>query len=429
MKSALLASPLFLLLFDSGFATDWTRFRGPNGTGVSNESVPTTWSETENVAWKSPVAGPGASSPIVVGGKVFVTSYSGYGESGGSLNDLVRHLQCFDAATGKELWERSVPARLPEDNFSGFLREHGYATNTPVGDGEHVYAFFGKSGLYCYDLEGNEVWYKHLGSNSTPKRWGSASSPILYKDLVIVNAAEEALTVFAFDKKTGEEKWKAEGSGLMNAYNTPVLFPAENGAREDLIVTMPNEVWGLNPDSGKLRWLAVHGLGGNLAPGLTFAEDTVFIFGGFPRTARVAIKIDRKGEIPDDNVLWDERSASYVPTPVVHGEYLYWINDQGYAMCCRQSDGEVIYKERLDAQTSGSRGKPFYASTILIDGRLYATSRRGGTFVVAAKPEFELLAHNRIAGDNSTFNATPAAADGSLFLRSDGFLYRIGGAN
>ncbi|MEM9479032.1 MAG: PQQ-binding-like beta-propeller repeat protein [Verrucomicrobiota bacterium] len=426
MKSRFLATALLFFSFQLCVASDWTRFRGPNGSGISQEPVPTTWSESENMLWKAPVAGPGASSPIVVGGKVFVTSYSGYGEAGGSLNDLVRYIQCFDAESGEKLWERSVPAKLPEDNFSGFLREHGYATNTPVSDGEHVYVFFGKSGLYCYDLEGNEIWYKHLGSNSTRKRWGSASSPILYKDLVIVNASEEALTVFALDKKTGDEKWKAEGSGLVNAYSTPVIFPAEGGEREDLVVTMPDEVWGLNPETGKLRWLAIHGLGGNLAPGLTFAGDTVFIFGGFPRTARVAIKVDRKGEIPDENVLWDETSASYVPTPIVHGEHLYWINDQGFAMCCRQSDGEVIYKERLDAQAPGARGKPFYASTLLIGDKLFAVSRYGGAFVVEANPEFKLVAHNKIAGDDSTFNGTPAVADGSLFLRSDKFLYRIG---
>ena len=427
MKLPAIFAFVFCLFSSLALAGEWMRFRGPNGTGISDEKVPLEWSDSKNIAWKAPLAGPGSSSPVVAGGKVFVTSYSGYGEGGGTLDYLKRHLQCFDAKTGKPLWDKKVPAKQPEDPWSGFLREHGYATNSPVSDGERVYAFFGKTGIFCYDLDGNEIWSKHLGSYSTRKQWGSAASPILYKDMVIVNAAEEALAVVALDKVTGEEKWKAEGSGLGYSYSTPIIFKADGGEREDLMVALPDEIWGLNPETGKLRWLAVHGLSGNVSPGLTYKDENVFVFGGYPRTARVGVKVDRKGEIPDENILWDETSASYVPTPVVHGDYLYWVSDQGYAMCCKQSDGDLVYKERLDAQGRGSRGKPFYASPVLVGDKLISVSRQGGTFVIAADPLFELVAHNKIESDTSQFNATPAVADGSLFLRSENFLYRIGG--
>ena len=199
-------------------AADWSRFRGPNGSGVSTgqDPLPTAWSETKNLKWKAELPGPGNSSPIVVGDNVFVTSWSGYadGGEGGSLEDLHRHLVCIDRNTGKQRWEYKVKAALPEDSYRGMFAENGYASHTPVSDGEMVYVYFGKSGIHAVDMEGKHVWNKNVGSDLDGRGWGSASSPILYKDLVIVTATIENHSIAAFDKKTGEKKWEQEAEGF-----------------------------------------------------------------------------------------------------------------------------------------------------------------------------------------------------------------------
>ena len=175
----------------SVFRENWPGYRGPRGSGISSEAgVPLSWSETENLVWKTELPGPGSSSPIVWGDRVFVTAYSGYGDdsSDGDLLTLDRHLLCLSVTDGTIIWQKKFPAPLPEDTYEGFISEHGYASHTPVTDGENIYAFFGKGGLIAFDFEGNELWKKDLGSRLSSKGWGSSSSPILHGDSVIVNA-------------------------------------------------------------------------------------------------------------------------------------------------------------------------------------------------------------------------------------------------
>lgn len=181
----------------SAVGSDWLRFRGPNGTGISpdTKATPVTWSSTENLKWKVVLPGAGVSSPIVVGDRVFVTCYSGYGmsrESPGNQKDLKRHLVCVDRTTGSILWQKSFDPHLPEDQFSGAgVPEHGYASHTPVSDGERIYAFFGKSGVHAFDLDGKELWRAAVGTGSDPRRWGSSSSPIVFEKTLIVAAGPE----------------------------------------------------------------------------------------------------------------------------------------------------------------------------------------------------------------------------------------------
>ena len=204
-----------------------------------------TWSDSQNVKWKVALPGPGSSSPIVSGERVFVTCYTGYGDgsSGGSPDQLQRHLLCLERQTGKILWDKSVPAELPEDPFSGYLTEHGYASSTPVTDGERVYVFFGKTGALAFDFEGKQLWKVNLGKQSSNRRWGSGASPVLYKNMVIVNAAEESRSVRALDKLTGKEVWKAEADSLELCFGTPMLVDGEGG-RTDLALAVPGEVVG-----------------------------------------------------------------------------------------------------------------------------------------------------------------------------------------
>ena len=415
----------FLLVFEAD-AVDWSRFRGPNGSGVAADAAPpATWSDSENIRWKTILPGPGTSSPIVVGDRLFVTCYSGYGtERGGDLAQLQRHLVCVNRTDGKIAWSADVPAAQPEDSYSGFLKEHGYASHTPVSDGAHVYVFFGKSGVLAFDLAGKKLWQTNVGTNSNRKNWGSASSPILYKELVIVNASEEGHALVALDKKSGKIVWRAEGNTLESSFGTPILV--EHEGRTDLIFSLPGELWGLNPETGKLRWFVETGLPGNIAPSVIAGDGVVYVFGGFPRLGALAVRTGGKGDVTQTHILWTGTTSTYIPTPVLQEGYLYFVSDGGFATCLDAKTGNSIYKERLPgASATGRGGKPFYASAVAANGLVYSVSRQNGTFVFEAKPTFKVVAQNRLADDGSQFNATPAIADRQLFLRSDRALYCI----
>lgn len=426
MKALLL---LTLALPSLSLAADWPRFLGPTGAAVVKETnIPLTWSDSENVAWKFEAPGPGSSSPIVVGNKVFITCWTGYGDTDGANDQskLQRHLICLNLTDGKKLWDSAVPSTVQEDAYQGMLTEHGYATHTPVSDGERVYVFFGKTGALAFDMEGKQLWHTPLGTSSGGKRWGSGGSPILYKDKLIVNATDESQAIYALDKNTGKQVWKADGGVLDMSYSTPSLV--ETAGRTDLILALSEEIWGLNPDNGKLRWYDVHNLTGNVSPSLVLGDGVGYIFGGFPRQGSAAVKLGGEGDMTAKNVLWSTNSSSYIPTPVFHDGHLYVVNDAGFAICMDAKTGNEIFRERVIESGGGrGRGKPFYASPVLIGDRLYCVSRKGGTYVIAAKPVFEKLAHNVFSLDNSQFNGTPAVVGDRMLLRSDHAVYCIQG--
>ena len=228
MMKSLISMAVMLLGWAAlpSWAADWPRFRGPNGSGIAADAnVPTSWSETKNLQWKAALPGRGSSSPIVCGERVVVTSYSGYGDGSaeGSLGKLQRHLLCVERQTGKILWDKAVSAELPEDPYTGNLTEHGYASSTPVTDGQRVYVFFGKTGVLAFDFSGTQLWKVNVGKRSSNRRWGSGASLLLYKNLVIVNAAEESRSIRALDTLTGKEAWKAESECLELCFSTPAV--------------------------------------------------------------------------------------------------------------------------------------------------------------------------------------------------------------
>ncbi len=407
-------------------AADWPRFRGADGSGNAGDTkAPTTWSDAENVKWKAALPGPGSSSPIIWKNRVFVTCYSGYGDgSDGAMEKLQRHLVCLDRATGKVLWDKAVAAEMPEDSYSGFLTEHGYASSTPATDGERVFVFFGKTGVLAFDFAGKELWKVNVGKESGNRRWGSGASLVLSGSNVIVNASEESQSIRALDKTTGKEVWKAPSASLELCYSTPALVTTND--RTDLVLAVPSELWGMNPDTGKLRWFAGTGISGNVSPSIVAADGNIYVNGGFPRLGAAAVKAGGKGDVTDSAIIWSSQNASYVPSPVVSGGHLYVVNDQGFALCLSAKDGALVYKERIPgASATGRGGKPFYASAVLANGLVYAVSRQNGTFVFDASPTFKLVAQNKLAGDDSQFNGTPAIADGQLFLRSNRAIYCI----
>jgi len=425
-RSSLFKATVFVILaLSTQFlsAGDWAQFRGPGGVGVSDEeNLPSVWSEEENLKWKITLPGPGSSSPIVQGNRLFVTCYSGYGgeDSTGKVEDLKRHLLCLNADDGSELWSRTVESTATEDPWRGYLREHGYASSTPICDGERVYVFFGKTGALAFDLEGNEIWRENLGTRSSNRKWGSASSPILTGDLLIVNASEESRTLYALDKRSGEVTWKVEADKTELTYNTPAMVALANGKRE-LVLSVPNEVWGFDPKTGLCTWWVNTDLPGNISPSLLAVKDVIYAFGGWPKLGTVAIRAGGKGDVTEANILWTSRDSSYVPSPVEHEGRLYWVTNLAEAYCMAADTGAIIYKEKLDPKGKFS----FYASIVLADGKLYAVSRKDGTYVLAAKPSFELLAHNTFESDDSDFNGSPAVSGGRLFLRSNKSLYCI----
>lgn len=428
MSARLPLYALLLVLNSAAQSADWPRFLGPTGAAVVREAdVPPTWSATENLAWKFDMPGPGSSSPIVVGDRVFVTCWTGYGDKPGNedMSRLERHLVCLSLADGRKLWQATVPSKVREDDYQGFITEHGYATSTPASDGQTIYVFFGKTGAAAFDLSGRQIWLTPLGTGSSGRRWGSGGSPVICKDSLIVNATDECRSLVALDKHTGRELWRAGGDMIELAYSTPSII--ETNGRTDLVFPIAQEIWGLNPDTGKLRWYATHGLPGNVSPALIQDGDVVYLFGGYPTQGSAAVRLGGKGDVTASHILWQSKSSSYVPTPVLHEGRLYVVNDAGFALCMEAKTGRDVYRERV-MESGGGRGrggKPFYASPVLIGDRIYAVSRRNGTFILAARPTFEKLGVVPPL-DDSQFHGTPAVAGGRMLLRSDKAVYCIG---
>ena len=409
----------------TGTAEDWSRFRGPNGTGLSESTtLPTKWSDAENVTWKVELPGPGSSSPVVSGDRIFVTCYSGYGvETGGDFSSLVRHLVCVDAKSGQILWDRTAPAPEREDRYQGYISEHGYASNSPTTDGQMVFAFHGKSGVHAYDMDGKELWSHMVGTESSNRQWGSAASLTLFNDKLIVNAAEEGRAIMALDKATGKELWKSEAAAMELCYGTPSLVAREDG-KTDLVIAVPGEVWGLNAETGKLAWFVETQLTGNVSPSPLVVDNSIFVFGGFRSSGSYRIRTGGKGDVTSSHIDWHSRSSSYVATPVHHDGHLFWIDDQGIAWCLDAKTGEQLYRERVPGLKSG--GRPIYASPIIAAGRLYVVTRRDGTLVIPATTTFSIESQNMIESDATDFNATPAIYGNKLLLRSNTRLYCVG---
>ncbi|MEE2685236.1 MAG: PQQ-binding-like beta-propeller repeat protein [Planctomycetota bacterium] len=409
------------------FAEDWRGFRGNDGSGISRDESPTPihWSSTENLRWSIELPGAGSSSPIVVGEKVLVTCYSGYGSPAGGpaeISGLKRHLVCVDRQTGKELWRSTVESASREDAYQGFITEHGYASSTPVSDGKTIVSFFGKAGVVAHDMQGTRLWKTDVGQQSGSRLWGSSGSPILAGNVVIVNASDESLSIRGLDKTNGKELWKAEARGLENTFSTPLQVSVDG--HNEIVVAVPGEVWGMDPVTGKLLWYAGTATDSNVSPSPVFHNNTVFCMGGRSGST-TAIRLGGKDDVTDSHLAWSSKESSYVPSPVAHDGHLYWVSDRGIAYCLKAENGEMIYQKRLAGNRGSRGGRDFYASVALANKKLYAVSRSAGVFVLAAAPQFKQLGQNRMENDHSQFNGSPAISRGQIFLRSNTRLYCI----
>jgi outer membrane protein assembly factor BamB len=396
---------------------DWSRFRGPDGSGASAEGdPPIEWSADENIAWKTPLPGPGASSPIVWGDRVYLTCYTGYylpeDPGGGTLEELERHLLAIRLSDGKIIWDKAIAARLPEEPQ---IRDHGYAANSAVADEAGVIVFFGKSGVYAFDHDGNERWHADVGDGASD--WGTAASPVLWENLVFINASVESQTLYALDRKTGDEVWSA--GEINDAWNTPLVLTTPSG-REELVVARQGTILAFDPASGDELWNCATDITWYMVPSPVVDAEHVYYLGGRSGIMALGIRTGGSGDVTDTHRLWTSNQGSNVSSPVLHEGHLYWMNDsQGLAYCAVAETGEILYEQRME------RSDQVYASALLANGRVYYLDRSGRTFVVAATPEFEQLAINDLR-DGSIFNGSPAVAGDQLLIRSDKFLYCIG---
>ncbi len=436
---------LVLALFASPpMAANWPQWRGPSGLGVSAESgLPTTWSARENVAWTVALVGAGSSSPIVWNDRVFVTSQVGVApRRSGSHPMLARDdaalvaretpitgrqredpsadagpvdlvIESFSVADGRRLWEYRLRADGP---FPELHEKHNLATPTPVVDGKYVFAWFGTGQIVALDLKGALVWTRHLGREYSPFdiNWGHGSSPVLYKDLVILLCDHESKSyLLALEARTGKERWKVDRGAGRVSFGTPLVVPAADG--DELIVNSSERIDAYDPAHGRLLWHA-DAPRQTPIPSAVFHGGVIYMTRGYRNSPYLALRPGGRGDVSATHVIWNTPGGgSYVSSLVYYDGLLYLTNDVGVLTCADAKTGERIWRSRL--------GGVFFASPVAADGKVYFVSQTGETIVVRAGRTPEILARNDLG---ERFVASPAISGRRIFLRSDTRLFAIG---
>ncbi len=427
MKRLFAALVLSLPLTAAAFADNWPMWRGPRLDGRSSEKgLPLKWSATENIAWKTPIPGVGHSSPVIFGDRVFLTSCIQKAKDG------TRVLICLDRKTGRPLWQRDV-FDAPLEPIHG---RNSRASSTPAADAEHVYTSFCRLRprtpsdgppeqprekspiaadlvpemlITCYDLEGNKLWEKVPGRFYS--RHGYCSSPVLYKDLVIVNGDQDARAfVVALDRHTGREVWRADRPNRTRSYCVPIIVEA--GGRAQMVLSGSLSVTSYDPDTGTLLW-HLDGPTEQYVASLVYEDGLFFLTAGFPDYHNMAIT-------PEGKVLWHEsktipKKASYVPSPIAVPGHFWMISDEGWLSSFELRTGKRSFLEKVARHVS--------ASPVLADGHVYLPDDDGITHVLRAGGTFEEVAANPVGEKCS---ASPAIAHGQIFLRTWEHLYCIG---
>ena len=383
---------------------DWPEFRGPGGQGHSVErGLPLEWSEARNVAWKTPVAGLGWSSPVVAGGRVWITTATE--QRGISLRALA-----FDVASGREVINVEVfkiPSSRREIN-----PKNSWASPTPIVDGDRVYVHFGADGTAALSNTGAILWKARFDYQS---QHGAGGSPIVYGDLLILNCdGSDVAFVIALDKNTGKVKWKTNrGFPADQAYTTPLVIRAAD--RDQLISVGAFRTRAYDPLTGKEIWRVRYDEGFSNVPRPVFAHGLVYIATGFQQPSLLAVRPDGTGDVTKTHIAWElKRGAPLTPSPLVVGDEIYIVNDGGIASCLDARTGALIWQQRL--------GGTYSASPVFADGRIYFLAEQGVTTAIAPAKEFRRLATNTLDGG---LLASMAVSGGSLFLRTDSHLYRI----
>jgi outer membrane protein assembly factor BamB len=394
---------------------DWRQFRGAGAHGASDSALPVSWSSQQHLLWKAELPGRGASSPVVIGEQIFLTAFSGYGISAtdpGEKQSLRLHVLCIDREAGKLIWNESIAAAATEQTASRRVVDHGYASSTPACDESGVYAFFGPSGVVAYTLDGKKKWQKDVGQKTAG--FGSASSPSIFDDLVIVNASIEGETVYALDKATGEERWKIEN--VERSWTTPLVAETKDGQSE-LVINQKNVIRGFDPKTGEELWTC-GGIEDYIVPCAIAKDGIAYCLGGRSNRA-IALRLGGRGDVTESHRLWVARIGANVTSPILYKDRLYWSSDKGIANCLNAKTGEEIFQERLPTR------ERVYGSVVRAGNKLYTPTRDAGVIVWAIGDTYEQLAQNQFSDDNDPFNATPAITGSRLLLRTDSFLYCV----
>jgi hypothetical protein len=420
---------------------NWPSFRGANAAGVA-DGTPTavSWnvSTGEHVAWKTPIPGLAVSSPIVWGDRVFVstavssdpnqairTGLYGDVEPVTDASKHAWHLIALDKTSGKVVWDHVAYEGIPKTKRHP---KSSQASPTPVTDGTHVIVSFGSQGLYAYDFSGKELWKKDLGVLNAgwffdpDYEWGVGSSPIIYKNMVIVQCdIQRNSFIAAFDTASGTELWRTSRDEIPS-WSTPTVFEA--GGKAELVTQATTFIRGYDPSNGKELWK----LSGNseiTIPTPIAGPGFVVVTNGYRGVQPIfAIKPGgtgnitlKEGQTKSDAIAWStNRGGPYIPTPVIYGEHLYVLQNNGVLAAYKAATGERLYQQRL------GDGGAFSASLVAADGKIYCSSEDGDVYVVKAGPSYELLAQNSF---NETIMATPAVSDGLLIFRGSKNVYAI----
>lgn len=409
---------------------DWPRWRGPDDNGMARGDAPLRWSDTQNVAWKIATPGLGHSSPIVWGDRLFLTTaepVGGAAETGvrqgnfGSRETQPEHrllVLCYDRNTGKELWRHSPRTVSPHE---GYHRRYGsHASNTPVTDGKHLYAWFGSRGLFCYTLDGKLVWqYDPKVRLRMRNAFGEGTPTVLAGDLLLLNYDHEGDSfLLALDKTTGKVRWRVSRDEP-SSWAPPLVVT--HAGQQQVITSATNKVRAYNLADGGLIW-ECGGLGTNAIPAPVVADGTVYVMTGHRDPNLLAIKLGGKGDLTGSGaVLWTtQRGTSYTPSPVLFEGKLYMLTDSGMLSCLDARTGEPHYRQQRLPKPYN-----FKASPVAANGKLYLASENEDVIVVRMGPRYEVLATNTMA--DQTFIATPAIVDGTIYLRSTQNLYCVRG--
>lgn len=423
--------PLLLCTSTFGADGDWPYWRGPNKDGMARGDAPLTWSDKQNVAWRVPIPGRGFSSPVIWGDRIFLTTavpagavsaapvaQGGRRGSGGGVGAGVEHrfvVMALDRTTGKVVWERVATTATPHEGYHG--RYGSFASNTPVTDGTHLYAFFGSRGMYCYNLDGKLIWKKDFPPMRMRLQFGEGTPTVVDGNTLYLKFDQEQDSyMVALDKRTGKELWRVSRDEV-SSWSPPLVVTHEG--QKQVVVSASTRVRSYEPASGKLIWEA-GGLGTNVIPAPVTTNGVVYVMSGHREPNLMALRLGRQGDLTgSDAVLWsNQRGNSYSSSPVLHDNKLYFISDSGMLSCFDAVSGKPYYHQQRLPKPYNFKSSPVGAA-----GKLYLATEDGDVVVVKMGAEYEVLATNTLT--DQVFIATPAVADGSLYLRSQEALYCI----
>ncbi len=430
-RARILISALMLLVMPQGLqCANWPQWRGPSADGISDEKgLPLEWGSERNILWKSALPGLGSSTPIVWNDYVFVTSQIGDGPFEGRSQDFPdasgarrsgQHskvefvVQAFHRVNGRMLWQYGMDA---EGELPPVHIKHNLASPSCVTDGKLIYAWFGTGQLVALTLEGKLAWKRHIGKEYAPFQilWGHGSSPLVYKDTLILLCEHPAgAYLLALDKSSGKERWKADRGKDRRSYTTPFLVSGPKG--DELIINTSTRLEAVNPMNGELLWYLGE-INRVPVPMPVYHDGVVYASRGYFSSPYLAVRAGGRGDVSATHLQWEVNTgAPYVSSLLYYQGLIYMATENGIVSCIDATNGQTLWKERF--------GGVFTASPVAAEGHIYIVNEAGDTFVLAAGRGKKILATNHIPERTL---ASPAISHGQIFLRTDDHLIAIGG--